>query len=262
MKKGIIIALALLCAGTQSLFGWGQKGHDIVACIAEANLTRKAKKNISRILDGKSIIYYSSWMDNLQNSPEWKDGYDVTKTWHYANVDEGYTYETMGKEPKGDVVTATEMIVESLKSGELADSVEAAYLKMLVHMIGDMHCPMHAGRLNDRGGNSHPVKWFGQQTNLHSVWDSKFIESARKWSFTEWRDQLDRRSKKERMQISSGTPRDWFAETVSAAQHLYETTPKGADLSYQYLYDNNGLLERQLLYAGYRLAALLNDIFG
>ena len=76
-----------------SLFAWGPMGHDVVAAIAEQNLTRKAKKNIEKLLDGHSIVFYSSWMDNIQNSPYWKNGYDVTKTWHYANVDKGYTYE-------------------------------------------------------------------------------------------------------------------------------------------------------------------------
>jgi pilin isopeptide linkage protein/LPXTG-motif cell wall-anchored protein len=69
-------------------------GHDVVAAIAEQNLSRKAKKAIDKILEGKSIVYYASWMDNIQNSPEWKGGYDKTKTWHYCNVDKGYTYDT------------------------------------------------------------------------------------------------------------------------------------------------------------------------
>lgn len=257
-----IICLSLLVMQALPAFGWGQKGHDVVAYIAEKHLTCKAKKNIGRMLEGKSIVYYSSWMDNLQNSPDWKGGYDVTKTWHYANVDEGETYDSMRKEEKGDVLTALDMIVGELHRSELTDSLKADYLKMVVHLVGDMHCPMHAGRLSDLGGNRLQVKWFGQQTNLHSVWDTRFIESARKWSYTEWQQQLDRCSRKERKQISAGTPRQWFDETVAAVKHLYETTPENGNLSYQYLYDHNELLERQLLYAGYRLAALLNDIFG
>lgn len=262
MRKAVLILFIFLTVNCQAVFGWGQKGHDIVAFIAEQHLTGRAKKAITEILDGKSIVYYSSWMDNLQNSPDWKGGYDVTKTWHYANVDEGYTYETMRKEPKGDVLTALELVISGLKSGELSDSVRSDYVKMLVHMVGDLHCPMHAGRLSDIGGNRHQVKWFGEPTNLHSVWDSKFIESARKWSYSEWQEQLDRCNKKQRKQIASGTMYEWFAETVMAAATLYDSAPVGANLSYQYLYDHSHLLERQLLYAGYRLAAILNDIFG
>ena len=95
---------AALLLSSISAFGWGPKGHDVVAAIAEQHLTKKAKKAIDKILDGKSIVYYSSWMDNIQNSPYWEYGYNKTKTWHYANVDEGLTYQTMTKNPDGDVV--------------------------------------------------------------------------------------------------------------------------------------------------------------
>lgn len=264
MKHKLIISAVMLLLSSSfcpAAWGWGQKGHDVIAYIAEQNLTCRARNKISQILEGKSIVYYSSWMDNLQNAPNWEGGYDVTKTWHYANVDEGFTYETMRKEARGDVLTATETILQALRSRELSDSLRADYLKMLVHLIGDMHCPMHAGRFSDLGGNRFPVQWFGQQTNLHTVWDSRMIESARKWSYTEWQRQLDRCKRRERKIISSGTPRQWFDETVDAAAYIYANTSEGADLSYQYIYDNTALLERQLLHAGYRLAALLNEIF-
>lgn len=262
MKKSLILSAILLAVNCQAAFGWGQKGHDIVAYIAQQHLTKKAQKAIGEILDGRSIVYYSSWMDNLQNSPAWQDGYDATATWHYANVDEGHTYETMRKEPKGDVLTALEMVISKLKSDTLTDSLRSDYLRMLVHMVGDMHCPMHAGRLSDLGGNQHQIRFFGQETNLHSIWDTAMIDTAHKWSYTEWQRQLDRYTKKERQAIAEGTLYDWFVETVAAAKMLYDATPVGAELGYRYLYDFTPLLETQLLHAGYRLAAILNDIFG
>ena len=70
IRRIAILPLSIfLMLQSVSLFVWGQTGHDVVAAIAEQNLTRKAKKNISKLLDGKSIVYYSSWMDNIQNSP-------------------------------------------------------------------------------------------------------------------------------------------------------------------------------------------------
>ena len=63
---------------------------------------------------------------------------------------------------------------------------------MLIHLIGDMHCPMHAGRKQDRGGNGTTVKFFGKKSNLHSVWDSDLLESTHRWSYTEWQKQIDR----------------------------------------------------------------------
>ena len=250
-----------------SAYGWGAKGHDVVAAIAEQHLTPKAKRKINRILDGKSIVYYSSWMDNIQNSPYWENGYNKTKTWHYANVDEGFTYQTMTKNPDGDVVSGLEMLTKEMTENyrNLTDSMRVDYLKMIVHMVGDLHCPMHAGRLSDRGGNGTKVKWFGQQTNLHSVFDSKMIDSARKWGYKEWVDQLDRKDKKFKKAAAQGTYEDWFMTTVDSAARIYDyvesSKKKEPNLSYQFVYDFSPLLEEQLLMGGYRLAHVLNTIF-
>ncbi len=261
----IVLLLALIFNGLTSL-AWGPKGHDIVAAIAEQNLTCKTRKNIKKLLDKKSIIYYSSWMDNLQNSPNWKDGYDKTKTWHYANVDEGHTYETMPKNEKGDVVQALIMITDEMTNNDkLTDSMRVDYLKMIVHLVGDLHCPMHAGRLSDRGGNNVKVRWFGQVTNLHSVWDTKLIDSARKWSYTEWVYHLDRQNRKYKKAAIQGGYEDWFAETVNSATEIYDYLDRldkeNPNLSYQYVYDFSPLLEERLLIAGYRLAHVLNSLF-
>ena len=248
-------------------FGWGSKGHDIVAAIAEQHLTPKAKRKINKLLDGKSIIYFSSWMDNIQNSPYWENGYNLTKTWHYANVDKGLNYDTMQKNPAGDVVTGLEKLTDEMMNNydNLTDSMRVDYLKMIVHMVGDLHCPMHAGRLSDRGGNGTKVMWFRNETNLHSVWDSRMIESARTWSYSEWCEQLDRKDRKYRKSISDGSYEEWFSDTVEEAARIYEYVEASEEivqvLSYQFVYDFSPLLEEQLLNAGYRLAHVLNTIF-
>ena len=134
---------------------------------------------------------------------------------------------------------------------------------MIVHMVGDLHCPMHAGRLSDLGGNRVRVKWFGQNTSLHSVWDSKMIDSARKWSHTEWTEQLDRAGRKERRSISKGSFEDWLAETSACASEIYDYVESlsSPELSYQFVYDFSPMLEDRLAVAGYRLAAVLNSMF-
>ena len=269
MKRIATIVITLLVLmQSASVYAWGPMGHDVVAAIAEQHLTKKAKKNIDKLLGGKSIVYYASWMDNIQNSPYWKDGYNKTKTWHYANVDEGLTYQTMQKNKDGDVVSGLEFLTGELTTryDELTDSMRVDYLKMIVHMVGDLHCPMHAGRLSDRGGNKTKVKWFGQQTNIHSVWDSKMIESARRWSYAGWAEQLDRTDKKFKKSVMCGTYEEWFVDTVNGAASIYEyVESKGVEnpnLSYQYVYDFSPLLEDRLLVGGYRLAYVLNMIFG
>lgn len=267
MKRFVISILSIfIMLESSSLYAWGPMGHDVVAAIAEQNLTCRTKKKLKKLLDGKSIVYYASWMDNIQNSPYWNNGYYKTKTWHYANVDKGLTYETMKKEQKGDVITGLEQLTEALKNhyAELTDSMRVDYVKMIIHMVGDMHCPMHAGRLSDRGGNSTKVKWFGQETNIHSVWDSRMIESARRWGYMEWVEQLDRHKRKFRKEVSRGTYQEWFSNTVDNAAIIYEYIENSGEeipnLSYQFVYDFSPMLEEQLLLGGYRLAHVLNTI--
>lgn len=265
MKRYIcILLLIFLLFGSTDVFAWGQKGHAIVAYIAEKHLTRKARKAVDEILEGKSMVYYASWLDNIQNSPYWKGGYDRTKTWHYYNVDEGYTPQTMPRNPKGDVLTALNMVIDSLENHqkELSDSVKFDYLCMLIHLVGDMHCPMHVGRLSDRGGNWLVIKWFGDKTNLHTLWDSKLVESAHAWSYTEWQQNLDRCTKAEFKEMSAGTPEDWLTETWKITVDIYANVKTDENYSYKYVYDYAPVVERQFLLAGYRLAVLLNRIFG
>ena len=273
MKRIVLIVLStFIMMESVSLYAWGPMGHDVVASIAEQHLNRKTKRKINRLLGGRSIVYYSSWMDNIQNSPYWENGYNQTKTWHYANVDKGLTYQTMQKNENGDVVNSLEMLTDAMinRYDELTDSMKVDYVKMIVHMVGDLHCPMHAGRLSDRGGNNTKVKWFGQPTNLHSVWDSRMIDAARKWNYTEWVEQLDRTNRKYRKNVTEGSYEDWFTTTVANASKIYnyveaidQKLPEEElpNLSYQFVYDFSPMLEEQLLLGGYRLAYVLNTIF-
>ena len=247
-------------------FAWGPKGHDIVSAIAEQNLTSKARKALDKLLDGHSIVYYSSWMDNLRNSPYWESSYHVTGTWHYANVDEGHTYQTMPKCKEGDVVGELNRITYELKENyaNLTDSMRVDYVKMVIHMVADLHCPMHAGKLSDRGGNKVNVKWFGQPTNLHAVFDSHIIESSRKWCYSEWALHLDTKDRKYKKAVSRGSYEEWFNATVQNAFGIYDyLESKGSDeLSYQFIYDFSPMIEESLLLGGLRLASVLNHIFG
>lgn len=255
MKK--LITIMLLAFTVQTAAAWGPKGHDVVAYIAECNVDKRVKAKVMEALGGHTFTYYSAWADNIRNFPEYRH----TSTWHYANVDEGYTYATMPKNPKGDVLTAVTLIVEQLKSGKITPEEENIYLRMLIHFVGDMHCPMHAGRLSDLGGNQVFVKWFGRDVKLHAVWDDLIVESVRKWSYTEWQREIDNVSKKEREAMAAGTPLDWMNETVVICKKVYEDVSACNELSWDYQNENYPLLEMQLRKAGYRLARLLNEIY-
>lgn len=258
MKNRFFTALSICLLISTTALGWGSKGHAIVAEIAAENINKKAQKKVAELLEGRSMAYYSAWMDDIRYTPE----YAHTATWHYANVDEGQTYETMTKEQKGDVVVATIDLISQLKKGGLSDSVERLYFKMLIHTVADMHCPMHAGRRTDIGGNRYPIEFFGKATSLHSLWDTAIIESARPWSYTEWSSNLDIETKAQKIARVSGDPLSWFKESVAAAAKIYEGTEENANHSYDYLREFTPLLEDQLYNAGLRLAEVINQIYG
>ena len=152
-------------------------------------------------------------------------------------------------------------LVAELKAGGLSPEEETLKLKMLIHLVGDMHCPMHAGRLSDIGGNLRPVLMFGKKTNLHSAWDTAIPEAARKWSYTEWQEQIDRLTDDEAMLIQAGEPYDWLKETHAICVGIYEDSPEGTKISYDYVYKYTPVIELQFLRGGYRLARLLNEIY-
>ena len=255
--KRLIISLLTLCT-TLTAFGWGQKGHDAIAYIAECNLRPEVYQKVVKLLGGHSLVYYANWMDNASNS----DAYRYTKTWHYANVDEGFSYETMAKNEKGDVVTAIEGIIAELKSGKLSSEQEAVRLRMLIHLVGDIHAPMHAGHLSDRGGNNVMVKFFDKETKLHSLWDTALVEAAHKWGYTEWEQQLNRYcSAEEKAEFAKGTPKDWLNESHAIATEIYKVSPEKSRLSYDYIAYYTPVIEKRFLAGGVRLAQILNELY-
>lgn len=255
MCRFLLLSLALFAA-LPDVLAWGQKGHDVTCTVAYRHLGRKAKKEINRLLEGKSIVYWCNWLDNASHTPE----YAYSKTWHYRNVDAGVAYEDAVAEPKGDVVTAIRRQIQLLSDKSTSVAERRLALKMLVHLVGDLHQPMHMGHKTDLGGNLWPVVYFGQETNLHSVWDSSVLESGHRWSNTEWADEIDRLDKAAIREVCRGSIDDWARETLKLTADVYAGTPQNALLSYDYVAEWTPYVERQLLFGGLRLAYLLNQI--
>lgn len=255
MKRSLISIF--MSAIAVSAFAWGQKGHDVTAYIAEKHLTPTAKSAVDSLLEGRSMVYWSNWLDNASHTPE----YAYTKTWHYKNVDEGERYEEAQANPAGDAVTAIKAQIETLtnKKSSLDDSRLA--LKILVHLMGDLHQPLHMGHATDLGGNRTQVKFFGRDANLHSVWDSSIPESAHKWSYSEWQDQIDRASESEQAEITAGTVDDWAKQTIAICDGVYKAFPTGSKISYNEVAEWTPVVETQFLNGGLRLAHVLNTIF-
>ena len=239
-------------------WGWGQKGHDVTANIAERHLTPATAAAVDSIFQGKSLVYWANWLDNASHTP----AYAYSKTWHYLNVDADQTYETMPKNLQGDVVDAIRYNIGVLGDTTNNDpAAKALALKMLVHCVGDMHQPLHMGRKTDLGGNRVKVKYFGRDTNLHSIWDGSLVESAHKWSYSEWADQVDRLPAGQQVLLLSGNIDDWAKATHDIATEAYKEIPEGYNVSYNDVARWAPVIEDQLLRGGLRLAHILNSIF-
>lgn len=255
MKK--LIASLLFFASFTLAFSWGQKGHDVTAHIAERHLTDATRAAIDSIFDGRSIVYWCNWLDNASHTPE----YAYTKTWHYKNIDEGEDFATAAINPNGNIELALYQIIADFKNGGLDKEQAVLNLRMLVHLMGDLHQPMHLGRLSDLGGNLCKIKYFGRDANLHGVWDTNIPESAHKWSYTEWADQIDRPALYDPDYVLAGTISDWARQTWIIAKDVYGSTPEGTNISYDYVAMFTPVVEQQFLYGGLRLAHILNGIF-
>ena len=105
--------------------------------------------------------------------------YDFTSDWHWVTVPDGQNYAQTEKNPKGDVIFTIERIITELKSKKLSAKQESEYVKMLIHLVGDIHQPLHVGGGADRGGNEVKLMWFRVESNLHRIWDSDMIDDTR-----------------------------------------------------------------------------------
>ena len=235
---------------------WGQIGHRVVGHIADGMLSKKARKNVKRVLGHETLAEVSTWMDEVRSDP----AFDYAAPWHYTTIPDGETYETAEKAQNGDVIWAIEKIIKELKQGNLSTEQEATNLKFLVHLVGDIHQPLHVGNGTDRGGNDTKVKWFGANTNLHSVWDSRMID-GRQYSYTELARRVNHTTKKEIKKLQKASVRDWAKESMGYRNQAYEDIPETGRLSYRYGYVNFPLVEQRLMEAGIRLAGVINSIY-
>ncbi|MCF6348646.1 MAG: S1/P1 nuclease [Flavobacteriaceae bacterium] len=236
---------------------WGPTGHRATGKIAENHLTKRAKKKIDKLLKGESLAFVSTYGDEIKSDRKYSKFY----TWHYVNMPLDSRYEDIEKNPKGDLVTGINTCISILKDKNSSDQDKAFYLRMLVHLVGDLHQPMHIGRKDDKGGNTIQVQWFGKGTNLHRIWDTDMIEE---WNmgYLELADNAENLSKAQVKAIQQGTVIDWVHDTHKLSKIAYESVETGENLKYRYSYNHFGTVRKQLQKGGIRLAKLLNDIFG
>jgi hypothetical protein len=252
MKRFTFLLLVLISV---SAFGWGPTGHRAVGLIAEKHLSAKAKKALAKLLGQLSLAEVSTWMDEVRNDSTHKDMADQ----HWVTIETGQTYEQSIKNPKGDVIATLEIVIKELKKHTLDKKTELEYLKILVHLVGDIHQPLHVGCCNDNGGNKVKVKWFRSETNLHHVWDSDMIDDS-KLSFTEFVNFLGEPDLTSITNWQKKSVLDWANESMSLRNQVYKIGD--GNLGYKYNFINYPVVKQRVLQAGIRLAGILNEIYG
>ena len=259
MKTKIILALFIFSLSFQSIASapyWGKTGHRVVGAIADQYLTGRAKRQIAKILNHQSEAFVSTYGDEIKSDSRYKEFY----SWHFVNMTFDQTYEESTKNPKGDLVTGIAYCKKIITDENSSDDDKAFYLKMLIHLIGDLHQPLHVGLEADKGGNDIKLQWQFKDTNLHSVWDSKMIDDFG-MSYTELADNADYLTKDQVKAIQQGTIEDWVKDSQQVAKTIYASVKEGDNLRNDYMYLYFGTVRTQLQKGGIRLAKVLNDLF-
>jgi len=256
--RRFIIALLCCAIPASPALAWGATGHRVTGAIADHYLSGVARANVQLLLGTESLAQAATWPDDMRSdsSEYWQK---TASPWHYVTVPAGTTRAVVGAPPEGDAVTALERFAQVLRDPNSSREDRRLALRFTVHIIGDLHQPLHAGRPGDRGGNDVKVTWFGQPTNLHSVWDSGMIDS-RQLSHSELAGWLAGAITPEQVLAwSNPDPEAWIAESTALRERVY---PADTKLSYAYAYRYGGEIDGRLSRGGVRIAAYLNKLFG
>jgi hypothetical protein len=274
MKARLLIAAASAAVALipSPAFAWGKTGHRVVAAIADTQLSGLARAHVQEILGyGESLDEAANWPDEMRADPAafWQK---TASPWHYVTLN-GIIYDHAP--PEGDALEALGRFRATLKDPKASLADKQLALRFIVHIVGDLHQPLHVGKCCDRGGNDIKVSWFGKPTNLHAVWDTQLVDDEQ-LSFTELAAKLERHiSSRDLIRWWDINPRDWISESAQYREQIYAAIPPAKvppgkkakasdalpDLSYSYVYKFTPLMEQRLKQGGIRLAAYLNDIY-
>ena len=277
-----LVALAL-AAGAPDARAWGPQGHRTVGAIADRLLTPQAHAAVAQLLaadldkfgnpSGRTTLEaVSVWADELRGTPASRP------RWHYDNI------PVCGGAPKWRYCPGGQCNSAQLERlvGVLADRHAAARerneaLKWIVHLVADIHQPLHAADNDDRGGNDVQVALAGVRTrgreSLHRAWDSELVRLAFDTRNRQRPppdiEHLALEGRSLAADAGQGTPDGWAAESNKLARNVAyhypgfacQRVPAGIvvlDAAYQQRAES--LVRERLLLAGARLANLLNSV--
>ena len=237
------LILAMFAVLPLSVFAWGHKGHTIVDQIAYKTLSQPAKDSIQHYLGKTKFAEAGTWMDDIRSD----HNYDYMKPWHYINIPKGSTYDPR---TTNNIVSSLDSSISRLHRRNLYTKEQIATdIKIVMHLMGDLHQPLHVGYATDKGGNLIEVGYLGSTTNLHKVWDSEMIDHLN----------INTESCPAEPMPQSIDLLKWLTDSRALLDGVYSFANATIDFSYESR--NKSVIEKQLASAGARLAFVLNDIF-
>ena len=256
------VVIMFFCYLPFQSMAWGLLGHRIIGEIADNYLTKKAKKEVYKILGTESIAMTANWADFIKSDP----AYGYLYNWHFINLPSGMTeaevHAHLDADTATDAYTKINFLVSELKKKDLPAENKLLYLRMLIHIVGDVHQPLHTGRLEDLGGNKVKIMWFNDAANLHQVWDEKLI-NFQQLSYTEYVAAINHTNKATVSEWQREPLSSWIFQSYQYAEKIYaDIKQPDQKLDYKYNFNYLGILNQQLLRGGVHLAGLLNEIFG
>lgn len=261
MKKHNLFFFLIAFCFPFSSFAWSLEGHRVCGEIASRHLTKKTAAMVSSILGSESIAMASNWADFIKSDTSYK----YLESWHYIDIKDSLNVTDVNsllqKDTATDAYTKINFLTLQLKDKNLPHDKQVMYLKLLIHIVEDIHQPLHTID-RGRGGNDIKVMWFNEASNLHRLWDGDLIKSQ-ELSYTEYANALDHATKAQVSEWQSKTLSQWIFDSYTIGEQLInEIRQPDQKLSYRYNFDHLAILNQQLLTGGIHLAKLLNDIFG
>jgi nuclease S1 len=250
----LLFCLALLPAAAAQ--AWSDLGHRVVAELAERQLAPATRERALALLatEGRrSLADVASWADEARELPQ----YAWSRRMHFVNLPPDCEFVAVRDCPEGDcIVAAITRFRGELADPERTDAARTEALKFLVHFVGDIHQPLHAGFAHDLGGNRHQVSVDGRGSNLHSVWD-RDIPAQRGLGHAAYADAIGGTA----AEAGDDDPARWAMQSCALidAHALYPPTRRiGSD----YLARHLPLADAQMRLAGARLARAIEQALG
>jgi hypothetical protein len=254
----IVIALVLLMVPAPA-WAWGAQGHEIIATIAAHQLTARARTQVARLLGSPAMLVHdSNWADEV------RDRRPETGPWHYVDIPLGAQRYVPARHCRAGQCVVAQIIAarQTLADARQPAARRAEALRFLIHLVADLHQPLHAADNHDRGGNEVRINLEGRRTNLHQLWDTRIVEAMGRDTARTAAAIEGAVSRQQRMAWQSGAPAAWADESHRIARdHVYPMVEgrRSLRLPASTLRAAMPATREQLAKAGVRLAWLLNN---